>query len=615
MKKKKNVFAMKSTKKMGMMKSKKKSKEPTLRCPKKEQLPCGVTKSSSDDGIVLCHYDSKLDTYQDLCVTKSKANKSLKRNAQSKCGPCANAALRILDAIDDIDNLEEARDLIEPEELKRFTGSVKAWVGVDLQHMVTEEGVIRALFPDPNATFRFPNFEDDSLFDASSEPNGRGLTVYDGQSARELLILEYFFDDLPEGCESKTISAIAGAVGVVLSFFKIKAAAKPVTKTLFQQADKSVPMLRALFAEVQLSWFIGSLTDKAKAIWGLVSPLLTAFGVKAFWKAVKTDMTTADILLTAGSILSALIGLFLTNGYYLIWEIVNAGFAIGVAINEAIKFVNVCFPEEENFDKCGDFNGYCDDRDLCTIDKAVCDESTDYWWECEFIPVSCPQGMSCDWVDGECKLDEQLTPCIAVIDEDDSFGNGVPQEDAWRTFRETFPNRPFCLLIPHREGGMSLPQNFKDDPLTSWHYNITRDNGNAQLAESWVEKCGLNFYNEANVNWVGLFIDDSGSLHEYEVGASRDLFYSELQAKGIQIRKVVNKDENWILPFLTDLSPAPECITADGLSGNCLDEASCERKYGMNAALRPWKLGDPEPNCRALPAEIQCCVNLIPFFP
>ena len=56
---------------------------------------------------------------------------------------------------------------------------------------------------------------------------------------------------------------------------------------------------------------------------------------------------------------------------------------------------------------------------------------------------------------------------IAVIDEDDSFGSGGPQEEAWRTFRSSYPNRPFCLLIPNPEGGVSLPQNFMDDPLSS----------------------------------------------------------------------------------------------------------------------------------------------------
>ena len=128
----------------------------------------------------------------------------------------------------------------------------------------------------------------------------------------------------------------------------------------------------------------------------------------------------------------------------------------------------------------------------------------------------------------------------------------------WAEFRKKYPKRPFCLLMPVPDIGkqnVSVPENFKSDDNVIYEYGIPRDNGDASKASDWVAKCRLHRYTSANVAWVGLFIDDSGSMAETSVPASRDLFYSKLEAKGIQVQKVVNMDENWIVPFMTNLVP------------------------------------------------------------
>jgi hypothetical protein len=250
----------------------------------------------------------------------------------------------------------------------------------------------------------------------------------------------------------------------------------------------------------------------------------------------------------------------------------------------------------------------CDDGDLCTVDSIICDATTDSGWECVFTPLSCDPGFSCDPTDGLCKADDELIPCVAVIDEDDSFGSGsgTNQEQMWSEFKSSYPDRPFCLLVPGPEGDVKTPENFLSDDLTDVFFNVARDYGEVSMAEDWVAKCGLDLYTSANVGWVGLFIDDSGSLEESEVAASRDLFYSKLEAQGIQTRKVVNGDENWILPFLTTLAPTPDCVTSAGQSGQCLNVVDCADAGNISV---PWQDGDPEPNCRELSVDIQCCVT------
>ena len=134
------------------------------------------------------------------------------------------------------------------------------------------------------------------------------------------------------------------------------------------------------------------------------------------------------------------------------------------------------------------------------------------------------------------------------------------KEDKWDDFRNKYPARPFCLLVPEEDGYgiLTPPDNFLSDSLTTVEFNITRDKNDTTKISDWVDKCGLDMYNTAKVRWVALFIDDSGSMNEWQVEASRDNFYEQMAKQGIEVKKVVNGDENWILPFLTTLAPEEE---------------------------------------------------------
>ncbi len=171
--------------------------------------------------------------------------------------------------------------------------------------------------------------------------------------------------------------------------------------------------------------------------------------------------------------------------------------------------------------------------------------------------IICQANFSCDPKDGACKSDNQLVPCIAVIDEDSNISN---EAALWTTFRQLYPSRPFCLLIPtpNANGQLDPPANFRADPNVKFFFNVVRDNGNAQSAMDWYTMCGLDIYAGTNtVKWVGLFIDNSGSMTESQVAASRDLLANKLTAIGVQIKKVVNGNEDWITPFTTTLAPGP----------------------------------------------------------
>ena len=65
--------------------------------------------------------------------------------------------------------------------------------------------------------------------------------------------------------------------------------------------------------------------------------------------------------------------------------------------------------------------------------------------------------------------------------------------------------------------------------------------------------CGLDNLTPANVPFVGLFVDNSGSLTVPQVQASLTLFSQSAANAGLTIKNVTNPNENWILPFLTTL--------------------------------------------------------------
>lgn len=88
--------------------------------------------------------------------------------------------------------------------------------------------------------------------------------------------------------------------------------------------------------------------------------------------------------------------------------------------------------------------------------------------------------------------------------------------------------------------------------LTFGPVQVNRDNGNAALASDWYTICGIDNLPEGSK--IALFVDNSGSMTTGTIQASYNLLVSKLAAKNITIITVENGNEDWITPFLTDLS-------------------------------------------------------------
>lgn len=169
----------------------------------------------------------------------------------------------------------------------------------------------------------------------------------------------------------------------------------------------------------------------------------------------------------------------------------------------------------------------------------------------------------------QCRPNEELVPCIAVIDEDgyvnitstcleDEWSDECKDNDSdWQLFRSKYPHRPFCLLIPYDETTgqtVHVPQAAMSDPNFQVHI-VRRDLAFADLAEDWLKLCGLDTYGPDAVQYIGLFLDESGSMKKRTVQASYNDFIRRTTTAGLTVCKVTNPNEDWIVPFVTTLTP------------------------------------------------------------
>ncbi len=88
--------------------------------------------------------------------------------------------------------------------------------------------------------------------------------------------------------------------------------------------------------------------------------------------------------------------------------------------------------------------------------------------------------------------------------------------------------------------------------LTFGPVRVNRDDGNIQDVSDWYDICSLDQLPEGGK--VAIFIDTSGSMTMSTVSQSYNKLVEKLNERNITIITVTNSSEDWITPFLTDLS-------------------------------------------------------------
>ena len=228
-------------------------------------------------------------------------------------------------------------------------------------------------------------------------------------------------------------------------------------------------------------------------------------------------------------------------------ECVTAGSFPTVAPIATPSSIPIDIPLSTPSQICVDDDG-CDDENLCTIDSCI------PGFGCENVPVECGDNQACDPMDGSCKDSNAIRPCIAIIDESSQPSTLI--NALWKLFRTTYPFRQFCLLIPNdpsvEEFFFPTDPDFLNDNRTVTAY-VNRDEGNSTLASNYLNECGYSNLATSGIDYIGLFVDESGSMDRYTVRASLNVLFQDLEALEVTYCTVVNGDEDWITPFNTEL--------------------------------------------------------------
>ena len=593
-----------------------------------DRVACQTTGKNK---LFFCHHDKKKKLYETICIDESRVDRYLEKFNDDYCGECIeNIVFRVFEFLDSKNSTSDAISEMNPHDMKKIVDKVKTLVSDDaMKDLITPESIIEAYYPHDAAvdlkhilkpedimSKYYPELYEEIVNGTNSSNRSRSLEGGSQVSAyplpNDLSLLEFpdLFPDLPPGCWSAIFSWFASLVGVVLALTPLKLFKNAIGNVVARAYLKRLPSAETAIEEM-FRLYDEAVTSgkKLKIIWawiGAISKVTTLFGLKVFFQAIldevmnsKPDLTTYTFLV--GSMLFQLIAWVSTGWTAFIFNALNGLLSVDFFVDASKELRTSCkFGQDSDCGKMID----CDDDKMCTKDTAKCESGK---WHCVNTQVFCQGGFSCDPKDGNCKKDDELIPCVAVIDEDDGFG--TPNQAAmWTDFKNRYPSRPFCLLVPNPEGKVGVPPNFLNDGLTTVKYNIVRDNGDQAKAEDWALKCGLDLFTSNQVGYVGLFVDDSGSMKKSQVIASYDKFILYMTTKRIEVKYVVNEDENWILPFLTTLVPNEPiaCVAKDGREGECIDTSDCTANGKIPV---PWQQGDPAPNCFNFPSNIQCCVD------
>lgn len=83
---------------------------------------------------------------------------------------------------------------------------------------------------------------------------------------------------------------------------------------------------------------------------------------------------------------------------------------------------------------------------------------------------------------------------------------------------------------------------------------VDRDQGNTSLASDWAGICDIDVLASTGIDYVALFVDQSGSMSLDTVLASYNKFVEDLATAGLTFQEVLTTQEDWITPFIVILN-------------------------------------------------------------
>ncbi len=608
--------------------------------------------------IFVCHYDETLDEYQTICVSDQAAKDHFETYGQDRCGQCQAATFRIMQALERIESPMDAHQKLDSQDLEVMIHTLKGVLPRELKGFITESNIINAMFP------REVESEEENQDDVI---RGRDLAVYkapdrEGRQDRNLSLDESCWDELGAFLVSLLFMALAV---MTFPFPMALALAQPVAnvvagKLLSQVATRSTYVAFSFLDDFERAWAAGDVVKTIWNGWKSIKLVLDITGGKTLismiyqeFKNGLKNMSALELTELFVEMVATFVVVFATAAELPLLAALAVGPLVGFELNhvveDAIDLFDCLLPPCNTI-----WMSECEPKDLCTHDIQTCSVMTGNKWECTHPPVMCPDDTICDPLDGECKPYDPVIPCSEPCDSgtfcdplngecmlynplipcpepcmDREFCdpwdgvckprfesipcvavvNGDPEDwDLfWTDFRTLDPIRPFCLLIPGSGVDVHVPQDFLNDDYTTVHASIGVDDGINANAVDWAHLCGLDQHRASHVLFVGLYIDDSSSLGEQHVSASRDVFIRQMKEQGIAVKKLTSSTNNWHQPFLVDFNDRI-CVVDDYQWGWCLYEETCDQRKFFDDIQYGFHIEESTENfCQDFSDQVGCC--------
>lgn len=136
-------------------------------------------------------------------------------------------------------------------------------------------------------------------------------------------------------------TVVADAFGMIFQLLGVRQSiVRSATRSLLEELGEDV--LHGLLAKIHDITNAGSMFEKAKEIWGLVSQIKNAIGLSGILKALKKNFKWYDWILTGATITMQLTAWFATDGAAVIAEIALEGVAVGQLVEDALKVKGAC---------------------------------------------------------------------------------------------------------------------------------------------------------------------------------------------------------------------------------------------------------------------------------
>lgn len=386
----------------------------------------------------LCEMDPVLSTFQCSAHEETKCD---------NCGSyCHAMILNVLDTLEASATPEDAMNSIAAEDLDQLVQSILGLVGEDYKPMTTPQAVVNAFFQNDQAN--------PMLLEAGNDGNdeGRALEMCGDKCNGDGGLTE-FFAEKPKGCFGATGAMVSSVLEVVFTALRLQDAGGLSTKVAWKlmMEEKNLPMISQLFYAVEKLGDLNQESDLTELAVGMSSFIMSHYGLKDVWCAMRASMTTGEIVRSSCSMLLNMVAMSVTDGAFT-EEIGPIEGSLTSFSGSYTEWIEDCFgsevesrdgeegegekeeEEEEEEPECPPIEPYCNDDNLCTQDTSMCDETTTFEWICLNTPVVCEDpNESCDPADGLCK-----SSCPSVVPDCDD-GNkctiqGSPKCDASSNF-------------------------------------------------------------------------------------------------------------------------------------------------------------------------------------